>query len=77
MDKLQIINKSIADIREILDAECTSIEKLPELVQTLSKEASRSGYTTSFVFSSKSNPNAPTGGSLDTTTGLVVEIEDE
>lgn len=77
MNKLQIINKAISDIRETLDAECTSIERLPELVQTLSKEASRSGYTTSFVFSSRSNPNAPTGGSLDTTTGLVVEIEDE
>lgn len=76
MNKLETINSSITEIREILGAECASVGQLPDLVRTLSEEASKSGYTTAFLFSTESNPNIPTGGSLDTTTGLVIGIED-
>jgi hypothetical protein len=74
---LEAINKSITEIRELLNAECTPIDQLPDMVSDLSKSAAKSGYTTAFVFSTNSNPNTPTGGSLDTTTGLVVDIEDD
>jgi hypothetical protein len=74
--KLQIINKSINEIREILGEECADITQLPELVRDLSEKSAKSGYTTVFVFSTKVNPNKPTGGSLDTTTGMVLGLED-
>lgn len=74
---LEAINKSITEIRELLNAECTPIDQLPDMVSDLSKSAAKSGYTTAFMFSTNSNPNTPTGGSLDTTTGLVVDIEDD
>lgn len=76
MNKLQIINESISEIRDILNADCTSVTELPDLVRNLVNDPSKSGYTTAFVFSSELQPNTPTGGSLDTTTGLVVGVEE-
>ena len=74
---LETINKTVNEIREILNAECAPIDQLPEMVNDLSQTATKSGFTTAFIFSTKPNPNMPTGGSLDTTTGLVVGIEDD
>ena len=74
-DKIKIINNSINEIREILGAECASIERLPELVRAYVKDDSRNGFTTAFVFSSDLHPARPSGGSLDTTTGLVVGLD--
>lgn len=76
MDKLNVINKSINEIREILGEECANIEQLPDMIRSLATDPSRSGFTTAFVFSSESYPNTPTSGSLDTATGLVVGLED-
>ena len=75
MNKLQAINESISEIREILGAECVNVSELPDLVRKISNDPTRSGFTTAFVFSSESHPNTPTGGSLDTATGLVVGVE--
>ena len=77
MSKLDTINKSITEIREILGEECASIEQLPDLVRNIAYDPTRSGFTTAFIFSSESHPNTPTGGSLDTATGLVVGVEGE
>lgn len=76
MDKLQTINKSITEIREILGEKCANINQLPSLVKTLADKAAMGGFTTVFVFSSDLYPNVPTGGSLDTTTGLVMGLAD-
>lgn len=76
-EKLNKINTSITEIRSILGEECASIEQLPSFVKNLADNAARSGFTTVFIFSSKNNPNIPTGGSLDTTTGLVVNIDED
>lgn len=75
MDRLEQINKSITEIREILGAECAPITDLPEKVRTLSEQAVRGGFTTVFVFSGDSNPNKPSGGSLNTITGLVEGLD--
>lgn len=75
MDRLEQINKSITEIRKILGAECAPITDLPEKVRTLSEQAVRGGFTTVFVFSGDSNPNKPSGGSLNTTTGLVEGLD--
>lgn len=76
MSKLDTINKSITEIREILGEECASIEQLPDLVRNIAYDPTRSGFTTAFVFSLESHPNTPTGGSLDTATGLVIGLEE-
>ena len=76
-EKLNKINTSITEIRSILGEECASIEQLPSFVKNLADNAARSGFTTAFIFSSKNNPKIPTGGSLDTTTGLVVNIDED
>jgi hypothetical protein len=76
MDKLELINKSINEIRTILGAECTPIEGLPAMVRALAEDPSKSGFTTSFVFSNEIGPARPTGGSLDTTTGLVTDLDE-
>ena len=77
MNKIETINQSISEIREILGAECTNISELPALVRNIAYDPTRSGFTTAFIFSSESHPNTPTGGSLDTATGLVVGVEGE
>lgn len=76
-EKLHKINNSITEIRNILGEECATIEQLPGFVKTLADNSARSGFTTAFIFSYKDNPNVPTGGSLDTTTGLVVNIDED
>lgn len=76
MDKLELINKSINEIRTILGAECTPIEGLPAMVRALAEDPSKSGFTTSFVFSNEIGPARPTGGNLDTTTGLVADLDE-
>ena len=76
MNKINIINNSINEIREILGQDCADIEQLPDLVRELVEDPSRNGFTTVFVFSSDSNPNIPSGGSLDTTTGMVIGLEE-
>lgn len=75
MSKLEIINESISEIREILGAECASIEDLPEMVRQYAEDPSRSGFTTAFVFSSENSPNNPEGGILNTETGLVEGLD--
>lgn len=71
MNKLETINKTLTEIREILGAECANIEELPELVSALYEKTARGGFTTSFVFSSNSNPTLPVGGKLNIITGLI------
>lgn len=75
MDKLQIINDSISEIRDILDADCANITELPELVRVLKEDPSRNGFTTVFVFSSLANPGVPTAKSLNTSTGLIADLD--
>lgn len=75
-NKINIINNSINEIREILGQNCADIEQLPDLVRELVEDPSKNGFTTAFVFSSNSNPNIPSGGSLDTTTGMVIGLEE-
>ena len=75
MDKLHIINNSLSNIREILGEDCTHIQELPNVVQFLKDDATKNGHTTSFVFSTQPSPNQPSGSSLDTTTGLVTDLE--
>ena len=75
MNKLEIINESISEIRDILGAECANIEDLPEMVKQLADDPARSGFTTAFVFSSESSPIRPEGGKLNTETGLVEDLE--
>lgn len=71
MNTLENINKSISEIRELLGEECATIEELPGLIKSIVEDPSKSGYTTSFVFSSSTNPNTPSGGTFNTETGLV------
>lgn len=71
MNKLETINKTLTEIREILGAECANIEELPELVSALYEKTARGGFTTSFVFSLNSNPTLPVGGKLNIITGLI------
>jgi hypothetical protein len=68
---LEVINESVNEIREILGAECATIDELPAMVRALSESASKGGFTTAFIFSVNSNPNRPTGGSFNATTGSV------
>jgi hypothetical protein len=75
-NQLEIINKSVNEIREILNAKDAAIYELPDMVKALSEKAANSGFTTAFIFSTESNPIVPTGGSLDATTGLVTNIEE-
>lgn len=76
MNKLEIINDTIADIRDILGAECANIEELPGLIENLQTKASNNGgFTTAFVFSSDTNPTIPTEGVLNTTTGVVEGLD--
>lgn len=75
MDKLHVINNSLSNIREILGEDCTHIQELPNIVQFLKDDATKNGHTTSFIFSTQSSPNQPSGSSLDTTTGLVTDLE--
>ena len=75
-DKINIINDSISEIRDVLGQDCADIEQLPSFVRELVENSSRNGFTTVFVFSSDSNPNIPSGGSLDTTTGMVIGLEE-
>lgn len=77
MNKIETINQSISEIREILGAECANISELPSLVRNLTNDISKNGYTTAFVFSSESNPSLPTSEGLDTTTGLVSGLSSE
>lgn len=76
MNKLEIINDTIADIRDILGAECANIEELPGLIENLQTKASNNGgFTTAFVFSSDTNPTIPTEGVLNTITGVVEGLD--
>lgn len=75
MDKLHVINNSLSNIREILGEDCAHIQELPNIVQFLKDDSTKNGHTTSFVFSTQSSPNQPSGSSLDTTTGLVTDLE--
>lgn len=70
-NNLENINKSISEIRELLGEECATIEELPDLIKSIVEDPSKSGYTTSFIFSSSTNPNTPSGGTFNTETGLV------
>ena len=75
MNKLQVINESISEIRNILGAECANIEDIPELVKQLAEDPSKSGFTTSFVFSFEKAPGNPEGGKLNTETGLIEDLD--
>lgn len=72
MNKLEIINKSVSEIREKLGAECVNIEDLPGLIdEVYSQTPNTGGNTTAFIFSSSVNPVFPSGGTLNLDTGLV------
>ena len=75
--KLEIINESISEIRDILGADCTNISELPHLVRNLSENAEKSGFTTVFAFSSFNNPTKPTSVTIDTKTGLINGLNEE
>lgn len=75
MNKLETINESISEIREILGAECAHISELPDLIRGLN--TSGAGYTTAFVFSSVPNPIVPTAKTIDLSTGLVNDLNSE
>ena len=73
MDKLNIIKSSIDQVRDVVDF--CNISELPRAISELANNTSKN-FTTSFIFSIESNPNAPTGGSLNTTTGLMVDLDE-
>lgn len=75
MSKLETINKSISEIRNILGEECVDIEQLPNLIRNIVNDSSRSGFTTTFLFSNDLNPTLPVGGTFNIETGLVEELE--
>jgi hypothetical protein len=77
MDKLNIINKSISEIRSLIGAECASIEELPELIKNHLGDSNRGMSTTAFVFSAKDSPVLPTSSSLDVSTGLILDLEED
>jgi len=71
-NKLNIIENSVSEIREILGAECASIDQLPELIRSqIGTSAVGSGNSTAFLFSNSNYPGKPTGNTLDLQTGLV------
>jgi hypothetical protein len=74
MNKLEQINKSITEIREMLGEDCTPISELPEKVKDVVEHVARGYFTTAFVFSKESNPTKPSGGKLNVVTGLVEGI---
>jgi hypothetical protein len=61
MNKINIIEKVITEIREAIGEPCEHIENLPEKINELVEDASKVGYSTVFVFSNEENPNKPTG----------------
>jgi hypothetical protein len=74
-NKTEIIYEALDEIREVLGAECATIEELPGIVRNVVNDPARSGFTTSFVFSSEPNPNLPTADSLDMQTGLISNLD--
>lgn len=74
-NKTEIIYEALDEIRDILGAECATVEELPGLVRNVVNDPARSGFTTSFIFSSENNPNFPTADALDTQTGLVSNLD--
>jgi hypothetical protein len=75
-DKLEIIKNSINEIRETLGAECMPIDELPGLVKDMTIGSGRGGFTTAFIFSADDNPNKPSGGKMDMTTGALSGVKD-
>lgn len=78
-EKLETINNSITEIREIVGAPCANISELPDLVRSLSSAGGGlgGGYMTAFAFSSLTSPNTPSGNTLDTSTGYVTDLDSD
>lgn len=73
---LEIINKSVNEIREIVGARCAHISDLPKIIQAL-KDNSGSGYSTVFVFSDNSFlPETPSASKLNIETGLLEDLDE-
>ena len=75
-DKTEIVYEAINGIREALDAQCTPISELPEMVRTLVNDTSRNGLTTAFVFSSVASPTIPSAKKIDLTSGLIKDLDE-
>lgn len=71
--KLNQIYQSIEDIRKALgdEAECVPIDELAGMITKLTDDPTRSGFTTTFMFSNDENPNIPQETRLNVNTGLV------
>lgn len=76
MDKLQTIAKEIAELRTILNAECSPIEELSERVREVVSDPSRNGLSTIFVFS-ETGFSKPTATQIDLNTGLIKDLDSE
>lgn len=71
--KLNQIYQSIEDIRKALgdEAECVPIDELAGMISKLTNDPTRSGFTTTFMFSNDENPNIPQETRLNVNTGFV------
>jgi hypothetical protein len=74
-NKIEIIRDAVDEIRTIVNAECAPISELPGIVEEyVSNKAGGGGLTTTFVFSTATNPTMPNATSIDVTTGLVNDL---
>lgn len=79
-EKLQIINDSVNEIRDILGVECANISDLPGLIRNWGVsggEGGGAGYTTVFAFSGENYPAIPTASMLNLETGLLDDLDVE
>lgn len=77
MNKLELINNSVNEIREILGVECAPVEALPEMIRQIAEDPSRSGLSTIFVWSTDDAPGDPNSNKLDVATGILSDLSDE
>ena len=75
-NKTEIIYEALDEIRDILGAECTPIDELPDVVRSVVNDPKRGGFTTVFLFSAEKNPVTPSATTLDVSTGLVDNVDD-
>lgn len=74
-NKIEIIRDAVDEIRTIVNAECAPISELPGIVEEyISNKTGGGGLTTTFVFSTATNPTIPNATSIDVTTGLVNDL---
>jgi hypothetical protein len=75
-NKIKIIHDAVDEIRNIVNAKCVPISKLPEVVENYTNNEVGGGLTTIFLFSTELAPSIPTANSIDISSGIVNDLDE-